>query len=334
MKNYLFFALFLLSLSASLAQTVTGIVLDSKTKEPIVGASVYFHNTSVGTITNFEGVFTIDLKFKINSPLVISHLGYLTHQEPNLQFNGEFKVYLREDINALDEVYVVYKDEWTRAYKLKQFREQFLGTSKYSKSCTILNEHDIIIRFNEEENQLVASVKKPLLIKNEALGYEIKYDLQDFKVDYSSKIVNDEVVYNVEYVYYSGSSFFTPVDSFNNYKVNKNRRKAYEGSVMHFMRSIYKSALKEEKFTVAKDSMAIDALSAFKRKRNDSLGVYEVRLLHDLNIEYRRGKRSIIKSNVEMFTVDRSGNHSPIEDVIFGGYMGNQRIGDALPLDY
>ncbi len=37
--------------------------------------------------------------------------------------------------------------------------------------------------------------------------------------------------------------------------------------------------------------------------------------------------------NVE-FRVDSYGNYSPIGAFYFVGYMGNQRLGDALPFDY
>ena len=46
--------LLVFSLSFSFSQTITGIVLDEK-NEPIIGASVYFDGTTIGTTTDIDG---------------------------------------------------------------------------------------------------------------------------------------------------------------------------------------------------------------------------------------------------------------------------------------
>lgn len=65
MKNSLLVVLSLLFSTILSAQEnfyVSGIVLDSATKEPLVGASVFCQNTTQGTASNKEGKFFISLK--------------------------------------------------------------------------------------------------------------------------------------------------------------------------------------------------------------------------------------------------------------------------------
>ncbi|RLD29289.1 MAG: hypothetical protein DRI75_03845 [Bacteroidetes bacterium] len=65
----------------------------------------------------------------------------------------------------------------------------------------------------------------------------------------------------------------------------------------------------------------------------NSNNVY-VKLKSKLNILYKRGKQSSVENFTDEFYIDHFGNHSPPENVRFGGDLGKQRMGDALPLDF
>jgi hypothetical protein len=60
------------------SQNISGTVIDDRTKEPLFGATVYIDGTTIGTITDFNGDFKLELKKTLNSLLVISYLGYET----------------------------------------------------------------------------------------------------------------------------------------------------------------------------------------------------------------------------------------------------------------
>lgn len=82
---------------------VTGRVIDVN-GEPIIGATVIVQGTSNGTITDFDGNFTLNAMN--NAVLEISYIGYETQQlKPQ---NGKMLVVtLKEDTQALEEVVVV-----------------------------------------------------------------------------------------------------------------------------------------------------------------------------------------------------------------------------------
>src|SRR5438270_230413 len=78
MKNIaIFLIIFLLFFSSiAFAQfTITGKVIDSTTREPLYGASVYCQNTTSGTATNKQGEFSLQLKSG-GYELIISFTGY------------------------------------------------------------------------------------------------------------------------------------------------------------------------------------------------------------------------------------------------------------------
>lgn len=58
-------------------RTVTGNVTDAETKEPLIGASVIVVGTSTGTVTDFEGNYTLDVP-QGATELQFSYTGYAT----------------------------------------------------------------------------------------------------------------------------------------------------------------------------------------------------------------------------------------------------------------
>lgn len=84
-------------------QSVSGIIKDG-TGEPVIGASVLEKGTTNGTITDFDGKFTLSVD--PGATLVISYIGFQT-QEMKAVVGKTMEIQLREDTEMLDEVVVV-----------------------------------------------------------------------------------------------------------------------------------------------------------------------------------------------------------------------------------
>ncbi len=84
-------------------KTVTGTVIDAA-GIPVIGANVIVKGTTNGTITDFDGNFSLDVP--ANAVLEISYIGYLT-AEVTVGNQSKVNVTLQEDTQALDEVVVV-----------------------------------------------------------------------------------------------------------------------------------------------------------------------------------------------------------------------------------
>ncbi len=98
---------FLLSfmLTAVAQTTVKGVVQD-KSGEPLIGATVQEKgNTANGTATDFDGNFTLTVK-SANATLVVSYVGMKTQEVP-LAGRTDLTVTLEENSEILDEVVVV-----------------------------------------------------------------------------------------------------------------------------------------------------------------------------------------------------------------------------------
>ena len=100
----LFVAGFLMTAVSYAQTTVSGNVTDD-TGEPVIGASVMIVGTSTGTVTDFDGNYSIS-KVDQNASLQVSYIGYKTEK---VAVNGRTKIdiQLKPDNEVLDEVIVV-----------------------------------------------------------------------------------------------------------------------------------------------------------------------------------------------------------------------------------
>lgn len=91
--------------SAQQSKTISGVVTDSN-GEPVIGANVVEKSSrSVGTVTDTEGKFTLNLD-RPSGTLFVSYIGYLTKEVP-VGSQSFLKIILSEDTQSLDEVVVI-----------------------------------------------------------------------------------------------------------------------------------------------------------------------------------------------------------------------------------
>ena len=262
----LFFNLFFLELSAQ-------INLEGKIyfkNEPKSNVTVYLNNSTTGTITNKNGEFNLEVKNGIYQ-LIISHIGFQTikYDIDTSTYTKPLVFSLLEDVFVLDEVVISEKknnDEWE--YNFSVFIREFIGTSEFSKSCTIQNPEVLFFEFDSQNNILTAEAIATLHIKNDALGYDIFYDLKHFSIEKKS-------------TKYLGYSYFKELKGSKNKqkKWQKNRLKAYNGSQVHFYKSVLKNSSQKEGFVI----------DQFVRKKNKDRPSQE---------ELLKATKTLSKSNV------------------------------------
>ena len=85
-------------------KTVKGTVLDEN-GEPLIGVSIVVKGTSTGTITDFDGKFSINLPGG-SKELVVSYIGY-KEQAIIVSGNAPLNIKMVPDTQALDEVVVI-----------------------------------------------------------------------------------------------------------------------------------------------------------------------------------------------------------------------------------
>lgn len=325
--------IFLFFLSIGFSQDITGLVKDSITNEPLEGVAIYYDNTTIGTTTNTKGEFSLNYNEKIKSSLIISFLGYQTSKINVFPFKENLKIYLNESTHFLDEVLLYSNDDWSRKLKLQEFRKHYLGKSNNGESCRILNEEEIILSYNSEEKQLVATSKAPIYIKNKNLKYLIRVELHHFEVNYSH-ISKDKKDLTPNYVYYSGYNFFESLENAPSERTLIKRKMAYLGSTLHFMRSLARNRLLSDGYKIYLGLSQVAPNEYITITPIDDNNNVSVRLSERLNVLYNNKKYSVFESLVSEFYIDSYGNYTPLEKIRFGGDLGKQRMGDLLPLDF
>lgn len=335
---FLVFPIFVLS------QNIKGKVTNAN-NEPIEGASVYLDGTTIGTTTDANGNFEIVEKNKFNTLLIVRYLGFEDIIISNPYEKDYFVFILVPKQNEIETVLIV-KDGYTRKQKLKLFKEQFLGLTKYGKACKILNEDAIDFNYDLKSLTFTATSVEPIKINNPYLGYTIDFDLHTFYVRFKYKSIHSRAVGENMYL---GTAKYT--DNNSKAKILKNRKDVYLGSSMHFFKNIVTNAWSNNGFILFKDRYNVQANEYFiVSKYNDDLNKVEVKQtikpleglvakneisVHaDFNLLYKKNRQSRVIFKTDVFYVDNFGNNSHRDRIVFGGDIGQQKVGNILPLNF
>ena len=100
---------FILATASISAQTeLKNKILDFATLLPVESASIYVQNTTIGTVSNADGKFVLQVPQEFeNDTLIISSIGYKNFKSVVSEFDNSLDVYLEEDIASLDEIVLV-----------------------------------------------------------------------------------------------------------------------------------------------------------------------------------------------------------------------------------
>jgi hypothetical protein len=323
--------LFLISISITgYAQIIRGTILDQNTRARINFASVYFNGTFVGTHTDKNGYFELDISRFRSMPLTISALGYISITISDLQSEKPFLIYLAPKLYELNEVVITAKGNYlARKTNFNIFKREFLGTTMNAMSCRITNEDDITVIQDQKSDTLIAYSMNPILIRNKALGYNIIYYLDKF-----------EIAWITNYVLMIGNYIFLE-DSTNkpddHIRFERRRESAFLGSRMHFFRALWENSLDSAGFTV-KDSanvkLSCDDLVGQPDNLNDANQLKYLKYHGTLYIAYHtkmpQSRIHILKDYVYF---DKNGFFEPL-GIGWQGEMAKQRTGDLLPFEY
>jgi len=321
-KAFLFLLFFLFAFTAN-SQVIRGRVLDQKTREPIDFASVFFNGTFHGTTTAEDGSFELDVTPYAGRTLQISAMGYNSSALKSLIEGELYEVLLERALYEISEVSVESKSlEKKRKAFMRIFKDEFLGLTKNAGDCYILNEKDITFNYHTNKDTLRALSRKPLIILNKSLGYQITYHLDKFEYDRKNNTTffTGNIIFNMDLA--PGSE--------NRTKIEKRRMKTYTGSCKHFFSALWKNELSVEGFQVhEKQSLqpveyeemvvSISAMKYFSYPRD-----LEISYNHFLSTVSFRGPGSY-------FALD--GFFEP-EGILWYGTMSLDRIADWLPYEY
>lgn len=335
--------------------TITGKVMDKNTKAPLQGASVFAQNTTFGVATDAEGNFRLKLPGG-GYELIITFTGYETESVRISSTTADnLVIELTPKEKSLQEVSVVASNEvqdgWQKYGQF--FTENFIGKSEFSQQTNIKNPEVLKFYFSKRRNRLKVLASEPLLVENFALGYNIKFAIDSFTYEYDNN--------TAQFIGYP--LFEEMLGTADKGAVwQQNRNKAYKGSLLHFMRSLYNKTLADEGFEVQflvknndeeKTIPLKNPYLALNYLRDDSTNTVEFRPNQpDMAVIYTKAKpgeayltfdpkakkdfqvSTVSVTKGESIVIEENGYFFEQTDIITNGYWGFEKVGNMLPYDY
>lgn len=220
---------FCLTAKAQSVFTITGNVKDDVGNLP--GATVYITGSKLVTACNADGNFRFDNMAPGTYGVVIKMVGFTPIAKTVTVTNRNANVYfkLKAGTNAIREVVIRAETNWEEHYQI--FKKHFLGTTPNAIECKIVNPKILHFHFDKETSVLSGSADDFLIVENQALGYRVKYLITNFEYNELSEVLK-----------YQGYPLFEELQPKNDRVAQlwkENREKAYEGSIISFMRALY-----------------------------------------------------------------------------------------------
>lgn len=307
MKHLLFGLLFIFNVTISPAlfaqelYNISGTVTDEDNK-PLQGATVFISGAQKITATDATGHFTFADMQAGNYIISTKMLGYNSQSLAMTLHDRSASVLIKLQIKSITLNEVNITTDKNRERYLNIFKAQFLGKSADKKKCFIVNPEVIALNGKETNPNnltLKAEADDLIIIENNLLGYRIKYLLRSFEYSTKSHITS-----------FDGDSSFEEMEGTTEQRKiwEQNRLKAYLGSSMHFLRSVYTNTLLEEGFVanqMVKSSNIFDPraymipnpvkLSKFVTRLDSSFVSYK---FNALNISFNLSKAIRLKKQL------------------------------------
>jgi len=238
MKKYLILSLFcgLSTLQIGQSQTLRAVVADKTTRAPIENVFIFLANSSIGTASEADGRFELDLADNEQVVLVFSHINYetLTLELTEQDLRRDTFLLTPNNIN-LEEIQVVQKgNPRLRRRRLRKFTRAFLGESADPKLVKFANPE--VLLFEEDKEKLIARATDALIIENKQLGYRLQFVLNRFELYRNNDLL------------YQGSAFFEPMADEARYR--EKRQRAYRVGSRYFFANLVRGTLDEADYEV------------------------------------------------------------------------------------
>lgn len=121
------------------AQSIIGTVMDSKTRQPVIGATLNWLGSSRGVATDANGAFEIAYPVRTPTTLIVAAIGYTTD---SIVFNNQREIHVMLKRNVeLEEVEIVSKKESMSFSTIQTMNRQTLNANELKKAaCCNLSE--------------------------------------------------------------------------------------------------------------------------------------------------------------------------------------------------
>lgn len=220
---------------------IRGQVRDASTNLPVPFASIYLNISTRGTTSDEAGKYQLTGVPAGTVEIVASSVGYKALRQTIRISNEQNRVLdfaLIADAKDLQTINITAKRSNKYDHLLKKFKQELLGNTAFADKCLINNLEKVAVTIHE--GKLEAQASEPIVIDNKALGYRLYYTLTHFDSFRQA-------------THYAGTSRFevlTPDNAGQAERWERNRLKAYQGSIRHLLASLVAGTHEQEGFLV------------------------------------------------------------------------------------
>lgn len=362
MKAFTFSFFLLLIIVSGFAQTtgtIKGKVTDSKTGEALPFCNVFINNTTLSTVTDIDGNFTLIDIPEGDVEVGFSFIGYQAVQKPvSIKPGGQFilnvsMVSFEQELSDV-EIKSTRDKAWER--ELRRFKNLFLGNDNLASQCEIINPW--VIEFPEDNttNSFRATAIQPIEIKNLGLGYHLTFDLREF-------------YFTPQYYIIAGATRFVEMDTTDQtvkQAWGKNRQETYKKSPANMFRAMITNRHSQEGFmlyankpggaetlNMRSDIFANELGKSVIEYNPETLvtpgrrpGEYKIYMKGRVEVHYEKGYSTIntykdapypiswMEVNGNYVNINSNGVVLNQKDVTFSGDMDKRKVATLLPMDY
>lgn len=343
------------------AQTaiITGIIKDAETGETLPYCNVFVNNTTIATVTDLEGKYTLEGLEPGPIEIGFSFLGYSAEiKKVTLNSGGTTTINLsmKPIMTELSDVEIKASRDKSWERDLRKFQNLFLGNDEVAALSSIENPWVIDFAEGDEKNVFLASAYLPIEIVNNYLGYKISFDLKEF---YNSP-TNYRIVGAARFIEMEPNSEAQKKDW------DQNRSLVYQKSPMNMFRAMIKGEQEQQGFFLYGDkpggsasmNMRTDIFAneigksviPYKNPElitpADKPGEFLIAMKGRIEIHYQKGYSQVntyvdapypvswLEVNKGIVRVRDNGMILNPQDLVFSGDMDRKRISTLLPLDY
>lgn len=342
------------------SQTITGTVREKGSGLPLPFANVFISNTTLGKAADKDGRYQIIGQFSQEIEVVASFVGYITEvKRVSTRGKSELVVDFELAINEsnLTEVQLKARRDKNWEREFRRFEEVFLALpdDPYKSKIEITNPW--VVNFEKVKaqgmpNYISATAQEPLKIINRALGYEIDYYLQDYRVSRAG-------------TRFFGQVFYEPLsdEGFQEEWLTA-RDENYYHSIRHLNQTILLNlddSIHFRLYHVLPEKMDRIRTNDFKDELGESIiyapmdsivrrplgdGGFRIFLpgrmeIHHLDKPWKNDYYSFVYHAISWmsaplgyYDVDRRGVLINPTQLVLSGYLGRQRMARILPLDF
>lgn len=339
--------------------TITGLVKDAETGQTLPFCNVFINNTTISTVTDMDGKFTLAGLDPGALEVGFSFMGYVAETKKvtlnpggNMSVNLDMKPFATE----LSDVEIKASRDKTWERDLRKFQNLFIGIDEAAAKTEIINPWVIDFPAATERGGFTAKADLPIEIENRYLGYKITFNLKEF--------FDSPTNYKI-----AGAARFEEMESESAAEKSaweKNRAEVYRKSPMNMFRAILSGIQEREGFYLYGEKAGGSASSnmrsdIFANELGKSVVVYKadplviptsppgqyfINLKGRIEIHYQKGFAqantykdapypiSWLEVNGGKVKVNESGMIMNPQDLVFSGDMDRKRISNLLPLDY